>query len=57
MNEIKEVEKEEMHTSSINTDAMRRAAAFPVKGGDILPFKRKSWFKTTEQKQPLPKRA
>lgn len=38
-------------------DAIRRAEAFPVKGGDIVPIQRKSWFKTVQQRHPLPKTA
>jgi len=34
------------------SDALRRAEAFPVQGGDILPPERKSWFDTAERRAP-----
>ena len=37
-------------------DALRRAAAFPVQGGDVLPIKRKSWYPHLNQEHRSPKR-
>lgn len=53
MNEIKSSTKpsedKEMPTQTrASSDAQRRAQAFPVKGGEILPAERKIWFKTVQ---------
>ncbi len=38
-------------TKSSIDDAFRRAGSFPVRGGDVLPIKRKSWYGALDQKQ------
>lgn len=45
----KDKDLEKIERQNERHDALRRAAAFPVKGGDVLPIKRKSWYPRLDQ--------
>jgi hypothetical protein len=56
MNEIRSLtrpnqDKDMPTETQTSSDALRRAEAFPVKGGEILPAQRKIWFKTVQLRQ------